>query len=77
MPTITLTLSDAAATELVDALCAQGLYSPVLGDGSPNPETRAQFARRMILVGLKRIVREYRRSVLAGTADPTDPDITA
>ena len=79
MPTITYTVSAAAATEIVDALCGVFHYRDtilVAGNPQPNPETRAQFARRMQVQWLKERVLEYRRAVALATANPADPEIS-
>jgi hypothetical protein len=58
MPTLSLTLTDAALAKLVDAMCDVYRYSATLPNGNANPETRAQFARRMVIVQLKQQVRQ-------------------
>lgn len=73
MPTLSFTLSTAASTEVTDAFGAD--YQPLI-DGQPNPETKAQFARRQIVAFLKLHVREYRRREAAAAVAGTDPDIT-
>lgn len=80
MPAITITISTSAATELTEAIALQDGYSPILEDGSHNPETKAQFSRRKIIEMLKTKVRAYRRHVAMQSAlkagAGADPDIT-
>ena len=75
MPIISFTLSPAAIAEFIDAMCFLYQYPAMVGD-EPNPETRATFARRMLVAHMKERVNEYRiqRAVLA--AKGADADIT-
>jgi hypothetical protein len=75
MPTISLTLSDKALGELVDALCEFYGYQAEI-DGQPNPEARAHFARRMLLNWMKEHVLRYRRRMAEIAASGEDPEIT-
>lgn len=57
---ITLTIPDAVATRVIDALCLRGGYSvAVLQNGVlvPNPLTRAQFARQTLVEFIKDSVK--------------------
>lgn len=74
--TISLQLSDAAAAEVVNALCAQYNYQATDGDGQPNPETPAQFARRMLIQWVKGVVLTQRRATALAAIDTTDPAVT-
>lgn len=74
MPTISLTLSTAAATELTDAFGVD--YQATLPDGSANPEPKAQFARRQLIAMVKEHVLLYRRRQAAAAASASEPDIT-
>ena len=53
MADITITIPNAQLSRFVDAICYNNRYEEnvpdVDGNVSPNPETRAQFARRMII----------------------------
>lgn len=74
MATLTITLSAAASNEVTDAFGA-GYQATI--DGQPNPETKAQYARRQIIAMLKRHVINYReRLAAAAAAQGVDPDIT-
>lgn len=59
MPDIVFSLSAAHLTRLIDAAAAVYGYEPRLEDGRPNPETKAQFAKRMIAQRLKDLVRNH------------------
>ena len=76
MAVISVTLSTEAASELVDALCHEFNYTATLLDGTPNPETRAQFARRMHLRWLKDRVKVYRAYLAELTVNQTEAEIT-
>lgn len=74
MPTISFTVSVAAANEL-NAAFGEG-YQATLPNGQPNPETQAQFSRRQLIAWMKHHVMQYRRRVAAEAAAASDPDIT-
>lgn len=77
MATLTFTVPDAALPELIDALCAlPPPYQATLPDGSPNPMTRAVFARNRVIQYLKQMTMLYRRRQAEATASPVEPDIT-
>jgi len=76
MPIITLTLSNAAAAEVVDAFCEVGGYQATLPDGSPNPVTRAEFARQVLIQRIRRMVLDRRERAALAAVDGTPPDIT-
>lgn len=58
MAQITITIPDAVATRVIDGFCKRYNYPPTLEDGTPNPETKAQFAKRKVLEFIKRAVQE-------------------
>jgi hypothetical protein len=83
MPVLSITFSDAAVAEMADALASQFHYQTMvpdpLGGGGyvPNPESKVQFGRRMVLQILIGRIRDYRRTLADETAAATpDPDIT-
>lgn len=77
MAIISFTVPDAAMPELVDALCAlPPAYSPTLPDGSPNPVTKAQYARQQLIAYMRRMVLTYRRAQAEAAINATPPDIT-
>jgi len=59
MAQITFTFPDAVAPRVVTAICFNGNYQDELESGVPNPETKAQFARRMVMEWVKDQVRTY------------------
>jgi hypothetical protein len=75
MATITFTLSTAALNEVIDTLCDFYNYRPVI-DGSPNPETRGSFAKRMMIYWLRERVMDHRRRVAENSISTVNPDIT-
>lgn len=58
MASITITIPDAIAPRVLSGFCKRYNYLPTLTDGSPNPETKAQFAKRKIIDFIKLAVRE-------------------
>jgi hypothetical protein len=52
MAVISITISDAELPRVINAVCSQYNYQATV-NGSPNPETKAQFAKRMMIVWLK------------------------
>lgn len=74
MATITIDFPNADAVAIRDDLCEYGGYSQTLIDGSPNPVTRAQFAKQVAAQAVRDCVRLVRIARLkAATAEP---DIT-
>ena len=65
MAVIQVNIPDAVLPRVLDAIAARYGYSATLFDGSPNPETKAQFARRQIILWIKDIVVN-READLAG-----------
>lgn len=71
MPDIIISITPAAAlTRAVDAVCANHGYQATI-DGSPNPETRNQFAKRMLANWVKSQVVLYETSLAANQARVT------
>lgn len=56
MAQISITIPDSVLNRVVDAICAQHDYQATI-NGAPNPETKSQFARRMIREFVKGCVR--------------------
>lgn len=54
---ITLTVPDADMPRVVDAICITHDYVDTI-NGLPNPETRGQFAKRMLIQMIKIWVRD-------------------
>lgn len=60
MATITITIPDNMIDRVVDAVCARGRYSAFLTDGvTPNPQTKAQFAKAQVVMFLRHSTIEY------------------
>ena len=84
MPTVSLTLSAGAATEINDAFAAlysyQANIQSVDGEGNPitipNPETKTQFAKRKLIEFIKERVITYRRQVALAAVNNADADVT-
>lgn len=57
MANIALTIPDASLTRVVNGICAYHGYTDLIEDvdGSmiPNPETKSQFAKRMLVTSVK------------------------
>ena len=58
MAQITITIPDAIASRVMNGFAKRYHYSATLEDGSPNPETKAQFAKRRVIEFIKQAVRE-------------------
>lgn len=80
--TLSYTLSDAQGAEAIDAFCARYGYTSMVPDPNvqggtiPNPETRAQFAKRQVAEWMKSEVLKYRDYVASQSVDKTPPTIT-
>lgn len=55
---ITITIPDAAVPRVINAMAAVHGYEETI-NGQPNPETKAQFARRMLLKYLRDVTLGY------------------
>lgn len=75
MPIVSITLSPEAIAEFVNAMCFLYQYQALVND-APNPETRSQFARRMLVMHMKERVREYRYQQALLATNVVDADIT-
>lgn len=78
--TVSRTISNADALRLVDAYCGKYGYQATISDPNlgtiPNPESRQQFADRMLNKrAFHSIIKEWETGVAAATADAV-PDIT-
>ncbi len=71
MSTITITIPDNITTRVLNGFAKRYNYSPTLENGSPNPETKAQFAKRKLIEYIKQAVREAEIQDAANTAATT------
>lgn len=56
---LTITIPDTQSARVVTALSELEGWKATLADGTPNPETRAQAAKRRIIDSIKSDVRAY------------------
>jgi hypothetical protein len=68
MATLSITIPDNQVSRVNDAIAALYNYQATI-NGSPNPETKAQFSRRMIIENLKRLVAQGESTVARKLAD--------
>lgn len=54
---LSITIADAQATRVIDGICTRHDYQPTI-NGVPNPETKNQFAKRMLIQDIKLMVRD-------------------
>lgn len=73
MAQIVVTVPDAVLQRVLDAFAAAYGYQATI-DGSPNPETKAQFARRMVRQYVKNTVVAHEAEQAAITARQTAAD---
>lgn len=71
MAQITITIPDSVATRVLNDLAQRFNYSPTLEDGSPNPETKAQFAKRKLIEMIKQACKEAEVQNAANSAATT------
>ncbi len=72
---LTIVIPDDKIQLVVEAICSTQGYQVIYG-GEPNPETRAQFAKRMIIEYIKSMVRLHERRVAEQNYVPTPIDMT-
>lgn len=75
MATITLNIPNAVLPRVIDGICNQHNYQAevISTDNNkteyvPNPETKAVFAKRMIIEYCKSAVKNYEAELVANTA---------
>jgi hypothetical protein len=76
---IKVTIPDAQKDRIIQAFCSQFGYQPFIDDfhSIPNPETRPQFAKRMLAQVIKDTVRTWEANEaqrIAREASITDTD---
>lgn len=57
MATIQIEIPDGVVPRALDAICKVYGYQATLEDGSPNPETRAAFAKRQLANWVKSAIK--------------------
>jgi hypothetical protein len=69
MAQITISIPDAVLPRVLDAMASAYGYSATLPDGSPNPQSKAQFARQQLANFVKQTVaeQEVRAAVAAAS----------
>lgn len=58
--TFTITVPTDKKTQILNDFCAHEGYQATLEDGTANPETKAEFARKRVLNYIKQSVISYR-----------------
>lgn len=76
MAQICFTIPDAVLGRVINAIAgyygyAEKLSHPLFGNQEPNPETKAQFAKRMLRRHLKGLVRAWESELAAKAAGDT------
>ncbi len=72
MATISITIPNASLTRVVDGVCGffnyQAFIQPLIGPPEPNPETKNQFAQRMLVVAVKSWIKTFESQQAADAA---------
>lgn len=76
MPAITLTISAPDLARAVDALSARWGYAAQLSNGSPNPQTRAEFVRLKIGEWVRSEVRAHELTTAQAAVTVSDIGVT-
>lgn len=76
MAQIVINIPDTVVGRVLDAFAATYRYAATLPDGSPNPQTKAQFAKQRVLAYVKEVVVAC-ESAAAGAAASTSAAATA
>ena len=71
MAQITITIPDTILTRVLNGFAKRYNYSPVLDDGSSNPETKTQFAKRKVIEFIKQAVKDAEIQDASNTAATT------
>jgi hypothetical protein len=73
MATITITIADGNIGDVRTALCDyRGGYKQTLEDGTPNPESKAEMAARVLKGVVRDILRQHRQEAAARSAATPD-----
>jgi len=68
MTQITITIPDNITNRVINGFAKRYNYSPTLDNGDPNPETKVQFAKRMLIAYIKQAVTEAEVQDASNTA---------
>ncbi len=72
MAQISITIPNASVSRVVDGVCGFFNYQAILispiGEQTPNPETKNQFAQRMVVVAVKSWVKSFESQQAAEAA---------
>jgi len=71
MAQITINIPDAIATRVINGFAKRYNHSSTLENGDPNPETKAQFAKRKLIEFIKQAVRDAEIQDATNTAATT------
>lgn len=75
MAQIVLNIPDAILPRVVNALTFD--YQPILEDGTPNPQTRNQYAKQVIINFIKNRIRQLEQNAtIRNLSDSINNDIT-
>jgi hypothetical protein len=67
MATISITVNNAQLATVVDAMASVNNYQELIG-GEPNPESKSDFARRMLVQYVREVCKAYKVSQSVETA---------
>lgn len=65
---ITLNIDATVLNRVIAGLCGAGGYQALLADGSPNPQTPAQFAKHMIVAYVRTTILNFEQQQAAVAA---------
>ena len=80
MTQIIIEIPDNITQRVLNGIASRYHYSPILENGNPNPESKGQFAKRMIIEFLKKAVKDAevedaRNDAATIAAESVDSDI--
>jgi hypothetical protein len=77
MATLTFSFDTGAVplSRIIDAFAKAYKYEAII-NGAPNPETKAQFARRMVQLYIRDVVVSTERNVAVAAIAPTELELT-
>lgn len=69
MASITINIPDQVLNRVINGFCERHGYMPLLENGEPNPQTKAQFAKSKIIEYVKRSVIEAEANTARNEAE--------